>query len=225
MIDSLNIDSLVASSDSSVAKNIVLRSVEPLSVAWSDSLRALPEYTYTSTEQSLSIMSIIWGWIIELLREVFDGKANSPTDWIVYVFIATAVGVAIYLIRRDGVSVPISSSGGSLVRVLGDDGSHDIDFDKRRRDEEKQGNFRTALRFHYLYTLQQLQNRGRIDWRADRTDMHYISQMRNKAGGQPFISAISVFRKVWYGGATLNEEEYAQVRQLFLASVSERNDT
>ena len=57
---------------------------------WADSVRALPEYTYTGTGPS------VMDWILEkffdVLREVLDGRADSLTDFVGYaVVIGTLV--------------------------------------------------------------------------------------------------------------------------------------
>ncbi|RPI65695.1 MAG: DUF4129 domain-containing protein [Ignavibacteriae bacterium] len=185
---------------------------------WADSLRALPEYHYEEETSSRTLMEIFWEWFSAFLREVLDGQANSTTDWITYAVVLAAVGITIYLVRRDGAAVPFVTSGRSLARVVTASDELEIDLLSAMRDAERAGNYAAALRFAYLVALRELGNSGLITWRPDTSDSVYISQMRQHHHGAAFRSAISVFRRVWYGGAAIDATLYQQARDNFLIS-------
>lgn len=196
----------------------ISRTVAPMDKQWADSLRALPDYTYQEATSSRSLIQVLFDWFMDFLREVLDGRANSPTDWFTYLAILAAIGITIYLVRRDGASSPLTTRGRSLARVVTASDDLEIDLLAAMRDAERGGNYAAALRIVYLFALRELGKAGLITWRPDTSDSVYISQMRQHEHGAAFRSAVTVFRRVWYGGASIDAGSYQQARDQFLRS-------
>ncbi len=198
-----------------VVGDTILQKIPPASVAWLDSLRSSPDYQYQHAGQSRSIWSIILEFIGDYIAEILDGNLNSTADYASLIALSIGVGVLIYLIRRTGVSLPFSSAGSSLVRNTAGSPATSIDLLRLTRVAEQDQEYALALRYTYLRTLAVLDSMGRIALRHHRTDSDYLRDLRSDPSFSRFRLALDVFRRTWYGGATISRDEYFQARQLF----------
>ncbi|HLP27294.1 MAG TPA: DUF4129 domain-containing protein [Candidatus Didemnitutus sp.] len=198
-----------------VVGDTILQKIPPASVAWLDSLRLSPDYQYQHAGQSRSIWSIILEFVGDYIAEILDGNLNSTADYASLIALGFGVGVLIYLIRRTGVSLPFRSAGSSLVRTTTGAPKTSIDLLKLTQVAEQEHEYALALRYTYLRTLSTLDGMGRIALRHHRTDTDYIRDLRSDPSLSRFRQAIDVFRRTWYGGATISHDEYMQARRLF----------
>lgn len=77
------------------------------------------------------------------------------------------------------------------------------------------GNYRAAVRFLFLKTLNGLQDKGWIRHHAQGTNYEYLSQVTPYGVGKEFRFLTHVYEYVWYGEFTLSEEQFKQVHQHF----------
>lgn len=77
------------------------------------------------------------------------------------------------------------------------------------------GDFKTAVRLHYLGAIQMLAKRGWIKWERDKTNGDYLGEMGSKPVFEGFREATSVFERVWYGNRNLEEGAYRQIASQF----------
>ncbi|WP_276484487.1 DUF4129 domain-containing protein [Paraflavitalea pollutisoli] len=87
--------------------------------------------------------------------------------------------------------------------------------DARIKAAMAQGNYRAAVRFLFLKTLNGLQNKGWIRYHAQATNHEYLSQVTPYGVGKEFRFLTHVYEYVWYGEFALNEEQFKQVHQHF----------
>lgn len=78
-----------------------------------------------------------------------------------------------------------------------------------------EGNYRAAVRFLYLKTLNGLHEKGWIRYHAQGTNHEYLSQVTPYGVGKEFRFLTHVYEYVWYGEFTLREEQFNQVHQHF----------
>jgi hypothetical protein len=74
------------------------------------------------------------------------------------------------------------------------------------------GDYRQAIRYSYLRTLQRLDARGLIRWQGQATDQEYVRQLGGTVQEAPFRILTNAYEKVWYGEFGLGEETF---RRLF----------
>lgn len=72
----------------------------------------------------------------------------------------------------------------------------------------KDGDFRSAVRYYYLFTLQKLSGKGHIDFHKDKTNTDYRYEIKDKklAGAFGYVSYI--YDHAWYGAFYMDEGDY-----------------
>jgi len=75
--------------------------------------------------------------------------------------------------------------------------------------------FRSAVRYHYLFTLQKLSGKGHIDFHRDKTntDYRYEIKEKNLAGAFGYVSYI--YDHAWYGAFDMTERDYRMASVAF----------
>lgn len=76
-------------------------------------------------------------------------------------------------------------------------------------------NYRAAIRFMYLKTLQSLNHKGWIRYHAQTTNNEYINQVNAYGVGNEFRFLTHIYEYVWYGEFALTKEQFHKVQQSF----------
>ena len=88
------------------------------------------------------------------------------------------------------------------------------DFDPLIRKAYEQGDYRLAVRYHFLKTLQELKEKGHISYEPDKTNSRYVYEIpinwRND-----FSRLIFQYEYVWYGHFDIDENGYERVQKGF----------
>lgn len=87
--------------------------------------------------------------------------------------------------------------------------------DARAKAAIAQGNYRAAVRFLYLKTLNGLHEKGWIRYHAQATNYEYLNQVTPYGVGREFRFLTHVYEYVWYGEFSLREDQFNQVHQHF----------
>lgn len=77
------------------------------------------------------------------------------------------------------------------------------------------GNYRAAVRFLFLKTLNGLHEKGWIRYHAQGTNHEYLGQVTPYGVGKEFRFLTHVYEYVWYGEFPLGEDQFKQVHQHF----------
>lgn len=82
-----------------------------------------------------------------------------------------------------------------------------------------QRNFRMAIRIHYLWLLKVLYENELINWKKDKTNHAYISELARKSSEEAashFRKLTLWYEKAWYGESTIDEKDYQGVEHHFV---------
>ncbi|MCW3091309.1 MAG: hypothetical protein JWP81_2378 [Ferruginibacter sp.] len=82
-------------------------------------------------------------------------------------------------------------------------------------------NYRIAVRYHYLQSLQKLASKGAIQYAADKTNYEYVSELSGKPYKKAFTSLTLHYEYVWYGGFDVNESVFSVIQNKFIQFNSE----
>lgn len=88
------------------------------------------------------------------------------------------------------------------------EGLYQVNFAPRIRAAETDGNFRQALRYHYLRLLQEFSKQSLIRYEKNKTNQQYTEEIKNHKWGPDFRLATRYYNFVWYGEYPLDEESY-----------------
>ncbi len=82
-----------------------------------------------------------------------------------------------------------------------------------------QRNFRMAIRIHYLWLLKVLYEKELINWKKDKTNHDYISELANKSSQESSTSFRKLtlwYEKAWYGEIKIDENDFQNVENHFV---------
>lgn len=79
----------------------------------------------------------------------------------------------------------------------------------------QKNDLRLAVRYSYMWLLQLLQNKELIEYRSDKTNYEYYSELIDTPFKQPFKQLSREYEYAWYGHFALSEAAYNSYMQLF----------
>ena len=69
-------------------------------------------------------------------------------------------------------------------------------------------NYRLAVRYSYLQTLQTLAGSGLVQFSADKTNYQYVNELSGKPYQNDFAALTLNYEYVWYGNFDIKEDVY-----------------
>ena len=78
-----------------------------------------------------------------------------------------------------------------------------------------QKQFALAIRLYYLATIKELNILGAIQWKKNKTNREYTREMRPHRLFEPFRETTSIFERVWYGDALVDEATFTLIQPAF----------
>lgn len=90
-----------------------------------------------------------------------------------------------------------------------------VNYGKEIARAEQVGNFRLAVRLHYLESLKQLAEQELIDYRFGHTNSDYVAQLHASAYYRDFFRLTRNFEYTWYGQFEPSAGLYSMMQQDF----------
>jgi hypothetical protein len=148
----------------------------------------------------LSILTILWR-VIEIL--VLLGAIVA----IIYVILKGAgLDMRNVFRRQPAIAIPHSEFIENI---------NTINFDAEIEKAVAAHNYRFAVRLLYLKCLKQLSDSGLIEWKLDKTNYAYISELKNDEQKTAFSSLTRKFEYVWYGEFLIDAGLYGDISSSF----------
>ncbi len=178
--------------------------------------RADPAYTDPTESSGLGWWDRIRRWLLE------HGEPVSSMPWmdeILYgltALIVTAILVAaVRWLLRMRVTPPVEaqSAVANAPAVTRED-METVDFTARAEDAAAAGNYRKAVRHHYLAVLQHLMEADLIHWTPTTANRALVRETHDHPVHASFARATDVFENVRYGGMSVDAETYDDIRGL-----------
>lgn len=146
------------------------------------------------------------------MNQLLGGSAIKIILWTLAILF---VGIIVYqLLKSNGLFQSSYKSKVSEKPAEEEELSLQNDFDPLIDQAFKQGDYRMAVRYHFLKTLQQLRDKNQINYEPDKTNSRYVYEIpvnwRND-----FSQLILQYEYVWYGHFDISKEQYAQVQKGF----------
>ena len=69
-------------------------------------------------------------------------------------------------------------------------------------------NYRLAIRYRYLQTLQMLAGNRLLQFSVDKTNYQYVNELRGKPYHNDFAAITLNYEYVWYGNFDISEDVY-----------------
>lgn len=88
------------------------------------------------------------------------------------------------------------------------------DFDQLISQAYQLGDYRMAVRYLFLKTLQQLRDKNQINYEPDKTNSRYVYELPENRRND-FSKLIFQYEYVWYGHFDINNDQYREVQKGF----------
>lgn len=146
------------------------------------------------------------------MSRLLGGPLFKMILWALAIFF---VGIIIYqLLKSKGLFQRSSSTGVTEKPEDEEELLLKNDFDQLIGQAYKIGDYRTAVRYLFLKTLQQLRDKNQINYEPDKTNSRYVYELPvNKRND--FSRLIFQYEYVWYGHFDINREQYEEVQKGF----------
>lgn len=73
-------------------------------------------------------------------------------------------------------------------------------------------NYRLAVRYHFLYVLQQLSRQELVSYDSAKTDEDYLNEIKDPALKTQFKRVNRIYDFVWYGNFETTAEDYSKIK-------------
>ncbi|GAB2551406.1 DUF4129 domain-containing protein [Spirosoma aerophilum] len=158
----------------------------------------------------------LWQWLLRKIGE-FLASESYQNVW-QYVLLVAIAGVAIYLLMKAEVLdflFPKKAESAGLAYENLDENIHELDFQTAIDEAVGLRNFRLAVRLLYLQTLKHLTDTGRIQYKPEKTNRQYVSELANSSLRPDFERLTSQFEFVWYGDFPVDDAQFANLQTAF----------
>ena len=90
------------------------------------------------------------------------------------------------------------------------------DPDSLLRNAIKNGNYRLAVRYLYLQSLQRLSEKKFIEINSNKTNYEYVTEVRRHKFANEFASLTFQYEYVWYGEYPVDQRLFEQIQDSFI---------
>ena len=190
-----------------------------------DDFKNDPDYNYQEIEPEDNWLSSIrrklseiWNSFIRWLTggEEAVGIFATLLGMLPYILLALLLGLLIWVfLKIDNARAVIQPNLKGV--YIGDDEeilkNEDIQslIDAALKDK----NYRLAVRYYYLLTLQKLSGKELIDWQVQKTNHEYIYEIKNNELRAQFGKLTDVYDYIWYGNFEVDEPAFAKAQLAF----------
>jgi hypothetical protein len=96
-----------------------------------------------------------------------------------------------------------------------DDRPMETDLERYLREALEKNDFRMAIRIYYLMVLKALHDGGRIEWRKEKTNRDYLTELYQHPHIQKLSNSTLLFEYVWYGDKKVNAGQFNVIKPEF----------
>jgi len=175
------------------------------------------EFNYERTQtSSQNLFSRLVSWLIEGIQDIFGFTLSPLTIKILtYVFYFLIGAVVIFMIVKLLGNENASKLFGRTTRktssvVIEETHIEEIDFTDLIQNNEREGNYRNAVRYQYLAMLKSLSAQNLIEWDFQKTNTDYYKELKNLETKEHFKKVSYLYDHVWYGEFPIEEESYRE---------------
>lgn len=173
------------------------------------------EFNYaTKTGESQNLLARFINWVGKGLYRIF-GIELSPQllqalEYLIYFLL---VILALYLIVKVLINENFNSIFNKKAKSFHDinlteEHIETIDVNNLLRTALENSDYRLAIRYQFLLTLQKLSKNDVIQWHFDKTNSDYLNEIAQPTIQQGFKKVTYLYDHIWYGEQTIDLNKY-----------------
>ena len=200
--------------------NISPRQFDNLSSKYTDEA-----FVYERTVETSGWWTRFKKWLSDKLNSIFNFEnresAARATDLAIKVAGVILFLLVIYfifraIINKEGKWVFGKSSDKNIIPVTDlESNILVIDFKTLIKDAEKEGNYRMAVRFYYLWLLKALTSAEIIEYDVEKTNSDYFNEIKETRLQQNFAYTSYLYNYIWYGEFDVDDHQFKQAKLAF----------
>lgn len=132
--------------------------------------------------------------------------------WSIAIFIVLFVIYRLFLSEKGMFAAPVKNK---KLRLDEEQITDEALLDKRISDAIQKSDYRLAIRFLYLQTLNKLNDKGWLMLSPDKTNYQYVQELKNKQFKNEFARITLHYEYAWYGDFKIEETVFKPVKQEF----------
>ncbi|MEL5901476.1 DUF4129 domain-containing protein [Elizabethkingia anophelis] len=183
------------------------------------------DFDYSVNKPKESLWQKFKKWLGELLNDWFQSNSLRGANDLFYVLLRiiaiVLIGFVLYVIIRF-----VLSRNGNWVfskkskklnpeeRTITEN-IHELDLPSLIKNYEEKKEYRSAIRYQFLYLLKLMTDKNMLEWDPEKTNRDYIRMLSGNALQSDFQKLSFVFENVWYGERTIGENEYTIFRKQY----------
>lgn len=181
-----------------------------------------PEFNYEVLKPQESLWDIIKRKIAAFFFKNIDpNKASNYTTNILRFFGIAILGFLLYILIRYLMSKDGNFLFGKKNRNINianqdiEENIHEINFQERILQLENQQDYRSAIRYHFLFSLKKMTDKNLINWNPEKTNRDYLRELKNIHLKEDFSRIIYIYDYIWYGEFDAQEKDYQHYKLFF----------
>jgi hypothetical protein len=72
----------------------------------------------------------------------------------------------------------------------------------------EKGDYRECVRIYFTFILKELIRKSWVHWKRDKTNHHYLQEMRKRPNQHVFVECVRIYDLVWYGEYEIDKEVF-----------------
>lgn len=200
----------------SVEKKVVVydtstnHSIKKASVEKEKEVFADKDFIYQKdAKESKSWWDAFLEWLLRLLGKSIDKAPSSSYNILKYTFVTAFILGLIYILWKSKFIGLLTRDAKKLNDTAFTDLPENIEglnIDVLITEAIQKQNYRLAVRWCFLKSLQWLNKQNKIEWKPAKTNVDYQQELNDKTLKTEFTTLSYVFEHVWYGETNCNEK-------------------
>lgn len=183
------------------------------------------DFDYTTINPRESLWEKMKKRIAEIMRSIFGEvdplKTGNYAEIILRFFAIIIIGLVIYfllkfLLNKDGNF--FFGKKNKKLNITDQDlkeNIHEINFPTSINDFERKNDYRSAIRYQFLFVLKKLSDKKLLEWNPEKTNKDYLAELKDKNQKSNFKELVYIFNNVWYGEFEVEEKSYNRFKEKF----------
>lgn len=175
------------------------------------------EFNYTfKTGESQNLLARFINWVGQGLSNIFGINISPQVLQIIeYLIYFLLVILAIYLIVKVLINENFNSLFQKKAKTINDinlteEHIEGIDINKLLTQAIENKDYRLAIRYQFLLTLQKLSKNDIIEWHFDKTNSDYLSEIEQPEIQKGFKQIAYLYDYIWYGEQRIDNNKYTK---------------
>ncbi len=183
------------------------------------------DFDYTTVKPRMSFWEKLMEKIMRIMESIFGEtvftKSGNITGILVRLFAIVLVGFLLYFIIKYLMGKDGNFLFGKKNRKVDikdeelHENIHEINFPESILKFERSGDFRSAIRYQFLFVLKKLSDKKLIIWNPEKTNKDYVSELKALHLKNDFYDLSYIFDYVWYGEFSIDEESYLKFKNQY----------